>query len=106
MIVERISRKSKANEADGLIWLLRCITLLCSKKIISKGRMRVEKYQISKFVKKIKYSDDEVILYNTMNSAIVVMPKEQMNNINEMNTDELTELEQMGFFASEVIWIK
>ena len=61
----------------------------------------MEKYQISKFVKKIKYSDDEVILYNTMNSAIVVMPKEQMNNINEMNTDELTELEQMGFFASE-----
>lgn len=58
-------------------------------------------YQMSKYVKKVKYSENEIILFNTLNSAIVILPAEQVNQIPQMDKKDLCELEDMGFFLTE-----
>lgn len=52
---------------------------------------------LSGFIKKIKYSENEVILYNTLNSALVVIP----NDISKLSSSDLSSMDEMGFFDTD-----
>lgn len=62
------------------------------------------KYKFNKYIKLFEYNTEEVILFNTVNRAILLFPNEFIKNnslIKETPNDFIEVLQEMDFFLSE-----
>lgn len=69
-----------------------------------------EKKRLSKFIRKYSYDDTDVLLYNTANKAITIIPQSAIDELSNLrlsclSTGDIISLKEMGFLKADEDYI-